>query len=146
MKKWLNYLKKPLKNKDMGEVENKINKFLYWIPRVMAVLFILFLGLFSLDVFGEGYGFWGTAVAFLMHNIPALILLVILIISWKREIIAGSVFVLAGLLYVALILSHIFDESFKWYMISWMITIAGPSILVGVLFIICWLKRKKINL
>ena len=29
----------------------KINKFIYWIPRILAILLILFLMIFSLDVF-----------------------------------------------------------------------------------------------
>lgn len=120
-----------------------INKFVYWVPRVLAIAFILFLALFSLDVFGQGYGFWETALAFFMHNIPALILLIILIISWKREVIAGVAFILAGLVYIGLILSNVFNGSFEWYMISWVLTIAGPPILVGVLFLINWFKRKK---
>ncbi|MCX6718251.1 MAG: hypothetical protein NTY81_01445 [Candidatus Staskawiczbacteria bacterium] len=118
----------------------KINKFLYWTPRVSAVIFILFLALFSLDVFDGAYGFWGTALALFMHNIPSLILLAVLIISWRKEIIVGIIFILAGLFYIGLLF---LNSRFEWYMISWMITIAGPAILVGVLFIINWLKRKK---
>ena len=38
----------------------KINKFIFWTPRILAILFILFLALFSLDVFDGNYGFWGT--------------------------------------------------------------------------------------
>jgi len=119
--------------------KNLLWGFVYWAPRVLAILFILFLGLFSLDVFGQGYGFWGTALAFFMHNIPALILLVILIISWKREIIAGVAFILAAFLYMV----SVFWGGFEWFKLSWMFTISGPAILVGVLFIINWFKRKN---
>ena len=33
---------------------------LFWTPRILGILFALFLSMFALDVFGEGYGFWGT--------------------------------------------------------------------------------------
>ena len=54
-------------------------KLIYWSPRILLILFILFLALFSLDVFDEAAGFWQTALALLMHNLPSLILTVILI-------------------------------------------------------------------
>ena len=120
-------------------MENKLNKILYWTPRVLAIIFVLFLGLFSLDVFSEGYGFWQTILALFMHNIPALILLAILIISWKREIIAGVIFILAGLFYIYLISSG----GFKWSELSAILTISGPALLTGVLFVISWFKNKK---
>jgi hypothetical protein len=123
-------------------MNKKTKGWIFWTPRVLAILFVLFLAMFSLDVFDEKLGFWGTIIGLFMHNLPALILLVILIISWKREIIAGVAFILAGFLYVALISSKIFTSSFEWYMLSWILTIAGPSFLVGVLFIIGWSRRK----
>ena len=31
---------------------------LYWSPRILCILFAIFISLFALDVFGEGDGFW----------------------------------------------------------------------------------------
>jgi lipopolysaccharide export LptBFGC system permease protein LptF len=78
-----------------------------------------------------------------MYNIPVFILLIVLLISWKHEIVGGIVFILAGLLYVAMILMNILRNSFEWYMVSWILTIAGPAFLIGVLFIINWLKKQN---
>jgi len=36
---------------------------LHWAPRVLGLLFPLFVALFALDVFGQGQGFWRTALA-----------------------------------------------------------------------------------
>jgi hypothetical protein len=33
---------------------NKIDMFVYWTPRVLAVCFVAFLAMFSLDVFEPG--------------------------------------------------------------------------------------------
>lgn len=63
------------------------NKFVYWTPKILGIILVLFLALMSLDVFEGNYGFWGTILALFMHNIPALILLIVLIISWKYEIV-----------------------------------------------------------
>lgn len=118
-----------------------VNKSLYWTPRILAILFIIFLSLFSLDVFGTGAGFWPTVLAFLMHNIPSFILLVILWISWRHELVGAITFVLVGLAYIVML----FMNQFEWYMISWALTIAGPAWLVGILFFINWSKKRSKN-
>ncbi len=41
-------------------MKRPMKQFLFWSPRVLTILFALFLSLFALDVFGEGYGFWAT--------------------------------------------------------------------------------------
>ncbi len=124
-------------------MEKKINRFVYWIPRILSIIFILFLALFSLDVFDMKLGFWGTVLGLFMHNIPVFILLVVLLISWKREIVGGIAFILAGLLYVVMILMNVLRNSFAWYMVSWILIIAGPAFLIGVLFIINWRKKQN---
>lgn len=124
-------------------MERTVNKFIYWIPRVLSIFFVLFLALFSLDVFEGNYGFWGTALALFMHNIPALILLVILIISWKREIVGGIGFILAGLAYMGTILANILSTGFEWYYLAWAIQISGIAFLVGILFLVGWFKKRR---
>ncbi len=121
----------------------KINRFVYWTPRILSIIFILFLAIFSLDIFDMKLGFWETILGLFMYNIPVFVLLVVLLISWKREIVGGIVFTLAGVLYVAIMLINMLRNSFEWYMISWIITIAGPAFLIGILFIINWLKKRN---
>ena len=67
----------------MKKREKKVSKFVYWTPRVLSIAFLLFLAMFSLDVFDMGLGFWGTFFGLFMHNIPVLILAGLLWISWK---------------------------------------------------------------
>jgi hypothetical protein len=115
-----------------------ISNFVYWTPRILSILFILFLMMFSLDVFEPGLSAKEIAIGLFMHNIPALILLVVTIISWKYEIVGGIAFILAGFLYIILLAMN----NFEWYMISWSLTIAGPAFLIGILFILNWKKKK----
>ncbi len=101
----------------------------------MTILFLLFLAMFSLDVFAPGMSFWQIVVGLFMHNIPVFVLLIVLIISWKHEIVGGIVFILAGLLFI-------------WYGklsngILPIIFIAGPAFLIGILFLVGWFKKKK---
>ncbi len=60
-------------------------KLLTWTPRVLGVLFILFVSMFSLDVFAEGYTPLETAIAFLMHNLPSFVMLVALLLAWYKK-------------------------------------------------------------
>lgn len=128
-------------------MEKKINKFVYWTPRIISIIFVLFLALFSLDVFSPGLSFWQIALGLLMHNIPALLLLAVVIISWKREIVGGIVFILAGLLYSGLSIFRIITSSpTEWYMLAWSVQIAGPAFFIGILYIIGWRKKRNSHL
>jgi len=52
-----------------------LKKFLLWAPRLLAIAFALFLALFALDVFGEGYTGQRLLLALVMHlKWPAMVL------------------------------------------------------------------------
>lgn len=119
-------------------MNRKPNRFIYWTPRVLSIVFIIFLTLMSLDVFEEGKTIWEIIVGLFMHNIPSLILLIILIISWKYEIVGGIVFILVGLIYVIIVAMHQ-----PWLtLLVWSLLIAGPAFLIGFLFMFNWFKRE----
>src|SRR3989344_3018989 len=124
-------------------MEKKTNKFIYWTPRILAIIFILFLAMFSLDVFDLELSFWQTIGALFIHNIPVFILLVILLISWKYEIVGGIVFILAGILYIARLLMTAITAVFEWYYLSWAVQISGIAFFIGILFLVGWFKKKK---
>jgi hypothetical protein len=119
----------------------KIGKFVYWTPRILSIVFIIFLALMSLDVFDENYGFWQTIVALLIHNIPSFILLIVVIISWEYEIVGGVAFILAGI--AQMIFSVVRADVEPWY-ISFLasLMIDVPAFIIGILFLIGW-KRKR---
>lgn len=121
-------------------MNNNINKFIYWAPRILSIIFILFLALFSLDVFDSGLNFWQTLIGLFIHNIPSIILSIVLIISWKHEIVGAITFALAGFLYIATLFT---SNPFEWYMISWSLIIAGPAFLISILFFVNWIKKSK---
>jgi len=120
-------------------MEKKISGFLFWTPRILSIIFILFLALFSLDIFEMNLGFWQTILGLFMHNIPALLLLVVLLVSWKYEIVGGIVFILAGLAYIVTLIMN----PLEWYMLFWSLQIAGPAFFIGILFLLGWSKKKK---
>ncbi len=121
----------------------KVNKWVFWTPRILSILFICFLALMSLDVFDSGLSFWQTVVGLFMHNIPAFILLIALVISWKYEWVGGVIFILAGVVYIALLLISVLKSGFEWYLLFWAIQIAGLAFFIGILFMINWRRKKK---
>jgi hypothetical protein len=123
-------------------MEKRINRFLYYSPRLLGLLFVAFLALFSLDVFGTGLGFWETLLGLFIHNIPSLLLLIVVIIAWKYELVGASVFILTGLAYIVMVLAGAHSLSL---MFSWSFTIAGPAIAIGILFFLNWKEKKKLR-
>lgn len=126
-------------------MEEKVSRFIYWTPRIISILFILFLAMFSLDIFGNNYTFWEVVVGLFMHNIPVFVLIAVLVIAWKHEWVGGVAFILAGLLYVAMLLIASINNGFEWFYLSWSLFIAGPAFLVGALFFVNWFKKKGKN-
>lgn len=112
----------------------QVNPVIFWTPRILCILFIFFLALFALDVFEEGRGFLGTALALFMHLIPNFVLILILILSWKWEWIGGILFNAVGIFYIA---------AFDNVDINAYVFISGPLFLTGSLFLIGWFSKRK---
>ncbi len=72
-------------------------RILFWAPRVSCILFAAFLSLFSLDVFGEGYGLGETVLALLLHLLPVFLVILVLIVAWRWEWIGAALFVALAL-------------------------------------------------
>ena len=123
-------------------MKKKISKFVYWTPRILAILLILFLMIFSLDVFEPGLTGWQIVIGLFMHILPSLILAIVLWISWKYEIVGGVAFIIAGIAHMVFSVLRVDVE--PWYISSAAsLIIDVPAFLVGILFLIGWFKKKK---
>jgi len=101
----------------------------------LGIIFIVFLSLFSLDAFSEPAPWYAILAGFLIHLIPALVLLIILLYAWRSEFIGGIIF---------LLLSIVFTFFFGTYKSSGsFILITMPVILTGILFILHEKLEKK---
>jgi hypothetical protein len=110
------------------------NRLLLWTPRVLAILFAAFISMFAFDVFGEGYTFWETIVALVMHLVPTAAVLVALAIAWRWSWVGGILFLALGLVYIL-----VFREG------DWIVylLISGPLFLVGALFLCsAWAQKR----
>jgi hypothetical protein len=100
------------------------NRF-YLLPRILAILFIIFISLFALDVFGQPQWF----LALLTHLIPSYILIILTIIAWKNEKIGGILFLITAVLTAILLRSTV-------------PIVLIPTLVIGVLFLVAKTSRR----
>lgn len=111
-----------------------MNKFLKWTPRVLTIIFIVFLSLLAIDVFEE-FTFPEVLVALFMHLIPSLILVVLLIFAWRNPKWGGWPFIIAGL--VSIYFFKTYEDIINFLIVSF------PAILIGLMFYFPSLKKKN---
>lgn len=100
--------------------------------------------MFSFDVFEPGRSVKEISLAFLMHNVLSIIMIILLVIAWRKEIVGEVSYLGAGLLYVGFVIYNITNSGLPWYIaITWSITIAGPAFIIGILFLINCRKRRE---
>ena len=129
-----------LKNRIM----TRKSRIIYWLPRALCIVAILFVSMFALDSFQPGRSIWEQLQAFAMHLIPSFILIIFLVIAWKREIIGGILFLLIGLGLSPIIYMHNFRMNGSvWMSLGVLGMITVPFIRVGILFILGGNSKKK---
>lgn len=60
-----------------------IHNLLRWGPRILGILFVLFISLFALDIFEMGLGPLETLLGLVMHLLPSIVLSVGIFLAWK---------------------------------------------------------------
>lgn len=103
---------------------------LRWLPRIAGVLFALVLSLFALDALQQAAS---EPMGLLMHLLPALFVIALVALAWRREWIGALSFLALALLYAWWARDH-------W---SWVIGIAGPMLLIGALNGWAWFARRR---
>jgi len=108
--------------------------FFKWLPRIWAMIYIVFISIFALDVFGADFSF----VALFMHLLPSLFLTVCLLVAWRHELIGAILFCSFAITYVAVIFSR-----FEW---TAFLIIVLPLLAISALFFVSALAKIKIEL
>lgn len=111
-------------------------RLLLWSPRILGVAVSLFIGLFALDTFSQGESFFEVLPDFVMHLIPAFVLLALVAASWRWEWIGGVAFIGLAVLYATTIARGHLD---------WMLVISGPLMAVGALFLWSWRHHRELH-
>jgi hypothetical protein len=116
----------------------------FWTPRILCIMAILFISMFALDSFEPGKTLFQQLQEFFIHLIPSYILIILLVVAWKWEL-AGGLFLLAiALGFTPFIYSHNYQMNHS-VMISLSIILAinFPFVLTGGLFVLSHFLRKK---
>jgi hypothetical protein len=118
-----------------------MKRILFWTPRVLGILFALFVSMFALDVFAAGYGLWGTLVALFMHLMPVYPLIIGLALSWRWPWVGALLFIGFSIWYLVIAWG-------PFPLVANLIRVwplAGPSLLVGLLFLFDWFYQAKLQ-
>ena len=108
-------------------------RLLFWLPRVLSILFALFISIFALDVFSEGYNVGETIIALFMHLIPTFVVVITLLIAWHWERVGAALFFALALIFLVM------SGGEGWI-------IGGPLLLLGVLFWFDWLADARLKM
>ena len=106
-----------------------MNKFIYYLPRILAIIIVIFLAVFILEIFGSEFSWQGT----IGHLLLALVFLVFTLVAWKWPKIGGWFFVLAGGYYLFLVI-----KEYWWGGIA----IGGVPLLTGIVFLLEGFRKK----
>ena len=108
---------------------------LLWAPRLLLIAFALFLIIFSFDVFDENKSMTAIAIAFFMHNIPSMMLGLLVFAAWRREWIGALACTVLAVAYIA----------WAWGRFPFLVYIAmtGPLFCIAVLYALNWRHRNR---
>ena len=125
-------------------MNKKALKLIYWLPRIICILAILFVSLFALDAFEAGKTIWQQIATFLIHMVPSFILLIFLLIAWKWEFLGGIIFILIGVGFSPWIFMHNYkmNNTIGMSLVT-ILLITFPFVLVGILFLISHKLQRK---
>ena len=108
---------------------------LLWAPRILLIAFGLLLAMFSLDVFKEGQGVVETGLAFVVHNIPSIIVGLVVFAAWRREwfgVVACLVLAAAWIMWAL----------GRFPLVTYFI-MTGPLFFIAALYAVNWQLRRR---
>jgi len=125
-------------------MEKSIRLF-HWLPRMICILAILFVSMFALDAFAPELTFWQQIGGFLLHLIPSYIMIALLIVAWKWEYVGGIIFTILGFGFSisVFLLNYNRNHFSALQSIVTTLIVAIPFVLVGILFIVSYNKKKR---
>ncbi len=123
-------------NITVNQTEPRLSKVMFWTPRVLCILAILFISLFALDAFAPGLTLWQQLGDFFMHMIPSFALATLLAYAWRHEKTGGIIFLLLGLIFSPIIFNWNYRMNGSvWLSLGIIATITLPFVVVGILFL-----------
>jgi len=105
-----------------------MQRLLTWVPRVLAILYIMLISMFALDSFTGEADVKGQIIAFLLHLIPSFLTVLSLLVAWQYRIVGGILFLVLGLAFT--IYFGTWHSAFTFLIVSL------PLLVTGILFMV----------
>jgi hypothetical protein len=121
-----------------GAMHRVTRWFLFWMPRLLGVLFCLLLAPLAFDVFDMGLDFWQAIGALLVHLMPVLVLLALLVVAWRWEWLGGVAFGLFGLWTLSFYVKEPNPLS------TWVLVVFSP-LLIAALWGLNWIFHAEVH-
>jgi hypothetical protein len=99
-----------------------------WVPRVSAIIYILFIAFLSLDVFNLYGSFSEKIGGIIVENIPTAFIIFALSIAWEKAKKGGIIFIFASILFTLF-----FGTYHRWDTFA---LISVPLLIIGILFLL----------
>ena len=117
-----------------GQIGPRSAKVIHWAPRIAGIVIIFFVSLFSLDVFEMEGTPLQLLAAFLIHSVPALIMIVLLVFAWRWPVVGFVAFLAAGLFFLRFVIPNFNPGTLMLFTI--------PLLLISGLFFADWRWHK----
>lgn len=117
---------------------NKNYSVIFWSSRILVMIILLLLLLLSFDVFELEGSLLELIGAFLIHNIPFIILLIGFIFSWKRDLLGCIIFFIS-----ATSLTVFLGVRGGIDVIGGALIIIIPGYIASILYFINWFMKTK---
>ena len=118
-----------------------MKKIVYWMPRVLAILFTLFIMMFSLDVFDGTSSLTDQLIGFFMHNLPVYGIILVIVLAWKKDIIGMIGFALIAIGLFMMVMGS--NQPSGSAVNPAVFFISGPALLISLLYGLSWSLHKK---
>jgi len=106
-----------------------------WIPRIVAMVYVLFLMIFSLDAFKIEGGAGIKIAGFIYYSLPSITVTAVLASYWRSPRACGIVFLAIGA-FITLRLGTY--RSMDTFLLT-----SLPPLVAGILFLIAFARQKK---
>lgn len=111
-----------------------MKQFLHYCPRILSILFCLFIMMFSFDVFEGNSSVIDMLIGFIMHNLPVFGMAIITFFAWKNDLIGGIGFIGISLFFFILVSLNMNNEGGVMNPAVYIISL--PALLISALYFI----------
>ena len=111
-----------------------MKQILHYSPRILSILFCLFIMMFSFDVYDGNSTIPEMLIGFIMHNLPVFGMAIITFFAWNNDLIGGVGFIGISLFFFFLVSSNMNNEG--GIINPAVIIISLPALLISALYFI----------